>query len=224
MSGFGFDSLEAILINLPTGVLGTAFQILLSIPSMRLKGYRCAIIVGANLIPLVCTALLWQLPRDNKQGLLASYLCFWTYFTPYVLSTSLPMANVSGHTKKITMNALWFIAYSLGNIIGMYDPGKGCVDPPTKTSCQVRKPSLQTTLPLIREGLLAFSSLFASPPSPLASTAFSVAGRMPGVIARLSVAILSKRLRTRPLLTAPTRRSLPSDILISLGTSMTRGG
>ncbi|KAL2672848.1 hypothetical protein Neosp_013564 [[Neocosmospora] mangrovei] len=28
------------------------------------------------------------------------------------------MANTLGHTKKVTMNALWFIAYSLGNILG----------------------------------------------------------------------------------------------------------
>ncbi|KAM5343654.1 hypothetical protein ACJ41O_012191 [Fusarium nematophilum] len=94
VAGFGFNRLEAILINLPTGILGTIFQVLLSIPSSKLAGYR------------------------NRNGLMASYLCFWTYFTPYVLSTSLPMANTSGHTKKVTMNALWFIAYSLGNILG----------------------------------------------------------------------------------------------------------
>ncbi|KAL5603230.1 hypothetical protein FOBRF1_010763 [Fusarium oxysporum] len=118
VSGFGFNTLQSILINLPTGVIGTTFQILLSIPSAKFKGYRCFIIACANLVPLVCAVLLWQLPRDNRHGLLASYLCFWTYFTPYVLSTSLPMANTSGHTKKVTMNALWFIAYSLGNILG----------------------------------------------------------------------------------------------------------
>jgi hypothetical protein len=116
VSGFGFNTLQSIL---PTGIIGTTFQILLSIPSAKLKGYRCIIIACANLAPLVCAVILWQLPRDNQRGLLASYLCFWTYFTPYVLSTSLPMANTSGHTKKVTMNALWFIAYSLGNILGM---------------------------------------------------------------------------------------------------------
>lgn len=118
MSGFGFNTLQSILINLPTGIIGTTFQIMLSIPSAKLKGYRCIIIACANLVPLVCAVLLWQLPRDNQHGLLACYLCFWTYFTPYVLSTSLPMANTSGHTKKVSMNALWFIAYSLGNILG----------------------------------------------------------------------------------------------------------
>lgn len=34
------------------------------------------------------------------------------------MSTSVPMANVSGHTKKVTMNAVYFFSYCLGNIIG----------------------------------------------------------------------------------------------------------
>lgn len=120
VSGFGYNTLQSILINIPTGIIGTIFQIMLSVPSAKLKGWRCVIIACANIIPLACATLLWQLPRDNRHGLLASYLCFWTFFAPYVLSTSLPMANTSGHTKKVTMNALWFIAYSLGNILGKF--------------------------------------------------------------------------------------------------------
>ncbi|KAF4984068.1 hypothetical protein FZEAL_681 [Fusarium zealandicum] len=84
VAGFGFNKLQSILINLPTGTLGTIFQIILSIPSSKLVVYRCAIIVLADLVPLSCAALLWKLPKSNK----------------------------------VTMNALWFIAYSVGNIFG----------------------------------------------------------------------------------------------------------
>lgn len=28
------------------------------------------------------------------------------------------MANISGHTKKVTMNAIYFLSYCLGNILG----------------------------------------------------------------------------------------------------------
>lgn len=34
------------------------------------------------------------------------------------MSTSVPMANISGHTKKVTMNAIYFLSYCLGNILG----------------------------------------------------------------------------------------------------------
>jgi MFS transporter, ACS family, allantoate permease len=67
---------------------------------------------------MTCAILIWKLPHTNKNGRLAAYYCFYTYFTPYVLVTSLPMANTSGHTKKVTMNALLFLSYSLGNILG----------------------------------------------------------------------------------------------------------
>lgn len=35
-----------------------------------------------------------------------------------MLSTSLPMANVSGHSKKVSLNCLYYFAYCIGNIIG----------------------------------------------------------------------------------------------------------
>jgi hypothetical protein len=61
---------------------------------------------------------MWKLPRSNKHGLLAAYYVFYTYWGPYAISTSLPLANTSGHSKKVTMNAVFFVAYCLGNILG----------------------------------------------------------------------------------------------------------
>lgn len=119
VSGQGYTNLETVLIGIPTGVLSTAVQVLLSFPASKLKNMRCTTIALANLIPLVCAILLWKLPRSNHSGLLGSYYGFWVWFSCYVLSCSLPMANTSGHSKKITVNALMFIGYSLGNIIGM---------------------------------------------------------------------------------------------------------
>ncbi|KAJ5142842.1 Major facilitator superfamily domain general substrate transporter [Penicillium bovifimosum] len=61
---------------------------------------------------------MWKLPRENQRGLLAAYHSFYTYWARYVLSTFLPMANTSGHSKKLTMNAVFFLAYCIGNILG----------------------------------------------------------------------------------------------------------
>jgi len=63
--------------------------------------------------------LTWalELPRTNKSGLLAAYYCFYYYWAPYVVVTSLPFANTSGHTKKTTINALMFLGYCVANII-----------------------------------------------------------------------------------------------------------
>ena len=118
VTGLGYSPLSTTLLGIPTGVLATVWQLMLAIPASKLKNSRCAIIAIANLVPMICAILMWKLPRSNKHGLLAAYYVFYTYWAPYVLATSLPMANTSGHSKKVTMNAIFFIAYCLGNILG----------------------------------------------------------------------------------------------------------
>ncbi|KAF2151517.1 putative allantoate permease [Myriangium duriaei CBS 260.36] len=118
VSGLGYSALNTTLLGIPTGVLATVWQLFLSYFASRLRNMRCAIIALANVVPMTCAILMWKLPRTNKHGLLAAYYVFYTYWAPYVLSTSLPMANTSGHTKKLTMNALYFLAYCIGNIVG----------------------------------------------------------------------------------------------------------
>ncbi|RDW89932.1 putative Allantoate permease [Aspergillus mulundensis] len=121
VNGLGYSSLITTILGIPTGVLATVWQILLGLLISYLPkkwNARCAIIALADLIPLVCAILMWKLPRDNKNGLLAAYYVFYTYWAPYVLCTSLPMANTSGHSKKLATNAIFFLAYCVGNIIG----------------------------------------------------------------------------------------------------------
>lgn len=118
VSGLGYSRLNTTLLGIPTGVLATVWQLLLAIPAAKIKNSRCAIIALANFVPMICAILMWKLPRSNQHGLLAAYYVFYTYWAPYVLSTSLPMANTSGHSKKVTMNAVFFLAYCLGNILG----------------------------------------------------------------------------------------------------------
>jgi MFS transporter, ACS family, allantoate permease len=118
VSGLGYSRLLITLLGIPTGVLATAWQLLLAIPCSKIKHSRCAIIAIANIVPMISAVLMWQLPRSNKHGLPAAYYIFYTYWGPYVLSTSLPMGNTSGHSKKVAMNAIFFTAYCIGNIIG----------------------------------------------------------------------------------------------------------
>lgn len=118
VSGLGYSPLLTTILGIPTGVLATAWQLLLSIPCSKINNSRCLIIALANIVPMISAILMWKLPRSNTKGLLAAYYVFYTYWGPYVLSTSLPMGNISGHSKKVTMNAIFFMAYCIGNIIG----------------------------------------------------------------------------------------------------------
>ncbi|KAL4862333.1 hypothetical protein BDV12DRAFT_203161 [Aspergillus spectabilis] len=118
VNGLGYSRLITTVLGIPTGVLATVWQILLGFLVSYIPNSRCTVIFLADLVPMVCAILMWKLPRENKNGLLAAYYVFYTYWAPYVLSTSLPMANTSGHSKKLTMNAIFFLAYCIGNIIG----------------------------------------------------------------------------------------------------------
>ncbi|KAL3474345.1 major facilitator superfamily domain-containing protein [Aspergillus californicus] len=118
VNGLGYSRLVTTVLGIPTGVLATVWQILLGFLTSYIPNSRCAIIAIADLVPMLCAILMWKLPQENKNGLLAAYYVFYTYWAPYVLSTSLPMANTSGHSKKLTTNAIFFLAYCVGNIIG----------------------------------------------------------------------------------------------------------
>jgi MFS family permease len=118
VTGLGYSPLVTTVLGIPTGILATVWQIILGFIAANVHNSRCAIIAIADIVPMICAILMWKLPRENQHGLLAAYYVFYTYWAPYVLSTSLPMANTSGHSKKLTMNAIFFLAYCIGNIIG----------------------------------------------------------------------------------------------------------
>ncbi|KAJ5100378.1 hypothetical protein N7456_006430 [Penicillium angulare] len=118
VNGLGFTPLQTTLIGVPTGVVATIWSILVNIIASRLPGYRCVIIFIAILFPMVASLCMWQLPQGNKETLLGPYYAFYSYWAPYTMTTSLPMANTSGHTKKVTLSAMFFLGYCVGNILG----------------------------------------------------------------------------------------------------------
>ncbi|KAL2820148.1 hypothetical protein BDW59DRAFT_164761 [Aspergillus cavernicola] len=54
---------------------------------------------------------------------IASYYFFYFFWGPYATALSLPMANTSGHTKKVTVNAMVFLAYCVANILAPQTEG-----------------------------------------------------------------------------------------------------
>lgn len=80
VKGLGYSVPITTLLGMPTGVVATVWQIILAVPCAKLTNKRCTIIAFANLVPMACAVLMWQLPRDNKTGLLAAYYMFYTYW------------------------------------------------------------------------------------------------------------------------------------------------
>ena len=124
INGLGFTPLQTTLLGVPTGVVATLWSLLFNIASSKLPGYRCILIFISILFPMTAALCLWQLQLPNskthtsKIALLGPYYAFYSYWAPYTMSTSLPMANTSGHTKKVTLSAMFFLGYCAGNILG----------------------------------------------------------------------------------------------------------
>lgn len=117
VSGFGFSTLITVLLGMPTGVIQAVSSIVATIPSRYFKDVRCLSAAACCLVPLVCSIVIRKLSSDNKAGLLTAYYFFYFFWGPYAVALSLPLANTSGHTKKLTVNAMVFLAYCVANII-----------------------------------------------------------------------------------------------------------
>ncbi|KAH7016372.1 major facilitator superfamily domain-containing protein [Microdochium trichocladiopsis] len=92
--------------------------LMVAIPQRWLKNKRCISEALCCLVPLACSILIRMLSSENKVGRLLAYYLFYFFWGPYATVLSLPMANVSGHTKKLTINATVLLAYCIANIIG----------------------------------------------------------------------------------------------------------
>ncbi|KAK2606711.1 hypothetical protein N8I77_005442 [Diaporthe amygdali] len=117
VSGFGFSKLNTVLIGMPTGVIQAVTSILATIPPRYFKNTRCLSAAACCVVPLVCSIVIRRLPSSDKTGLLIAYYFFYFFWGPYAVALSLPMANTSGHSKKLTVNAMIFLSYCVANII-----------------------------------------------------------------------------------------------------------
>jgi MFS family permease len=117
IKSFGFNSKTTALLQLPSGAVSVVSIISATYLAGRFDQR------GLNIITLLIPgalggALMAFLPADNKNGkLIGNYLT-------NCIGSSLPLlyswvsANIAGHTKKVTMNAILLMSFCLGNIIG----------------------------------------------------------------------------------------------------------
>ncbi|BFZ63539.1 hypothetical protein YB2330_004664 [Saitoella coloradoensis] len=118
ISNLGFTSVQSSLLSMPTGVMSTLASFIFSTIAARWINRRCLTCIFACLIPIMGTAIVYGLPRDNIPGQMVGLYFLYTYFGPYVVGISLAQANTAGHTKKTVSYAVLYIGYAVGNLIG----------------------------------------------------------------------------------------------------------
>lgn len=117
VSALGFSTSEVQLLALPTGVVSWCSSIIFGYIAVKTK-QRCATAIAAALVPFASTIVLYLVPRSNVGGSLAGLYLLFCYWGPYIVVQTLMYANNAGYTKKVTVYAISYIGYCVGNLIG----------------------------------------------------------------------------------------------------------
>ena len=113
---FGYTSDKTLLMNLIAGgvELGGCIAFAWFNKFINHKMAMATFFVGISLISTCMLAFPFQSPHARLGGYYLINLCP----IGMICCLSCFTSNVAGHTKKITVNALYLIGYSVGNLIG----------------------------------------------------------------------------------------------------------
>jgi ACS family allantoate permease-like MFS transporter len=113
---FGYSSTDSLLMNMPGGAVELVGCILFAYLQKYFK-HKLAISAFTMVVTLVASCML-AFAKQSPNARLAGYYLFYLSPVGMICSLSCFTSNVAGHTKKITVNALYLIGYCVGNLIG----------------------------------------------------------------------------------------------------------
>ncbi|RAH75132.1 putative MFS transporter [Aspergillus aculeatinus CBS 121060] len=117
IKNFGFTTKETELLTIPGGVV-SVISILAGTHLAGRFDQRCLCVLGILGCGLLGGCLMAFAPSDNKGAMLAGNYLTNCVGSALPLMYSIAGANVAGHTKKVTMNAIVLMSFCLGNILG----------------------------------------------------------------------------------------------------------
>ncbi|KAK0219377.1 major facilitator superfamily domain-containing protein [Armillaria nabsnona] len=119
IQGFGFNSFDTILFNIPFSAVQVIVTLLAAEISTRLK-LKWPVVFALSLPPIAGASALYTLGRgvELRNTLLGCYyvLSFFTGLQPMLYTWS--SQNTAGHTKKLCNTGIIFVAQCAGNIVG----------------------------------------------------------------------------------------------------------
>lgn len=95
-----------------------AFLAIVSITASVTKTSRLFLMACGCLLSLVGMLLIYKLNHADAYGRLGGTYLAAVFASNTPMSLSLIASNVGGFTKRSTVNAMLFVAYSTGNIVG----------------------------------------------------------------------------------------------------------
>ncbi|ODQ47898.1 hypothetical protein PICMEDRAFT_71913 [Pichia membranifaciens NRRL Y-2026] len=113
---FGYSSTQSLLMNMPGGAVELVGCILFAWLQKYFK-HKLAIATFAMTITVGAVSML-AFALDSPKARLAGYYLYYISPVGTICCLSCFTSNVAGHTKKITVSAMYLIGYCVGNLIG----------------------------------------------------------------------------------------------------------
>lgn len=113
---FGYNQLDSIKMNLITGAIVFAGVILFAYTEKLFK-HKLAVATFIVTLSLICSCML-AFAKQSPKARLAGYYVYNLCPIGMICCLSCFTSNVAGHTKKVTVNAIYLVGYSVGNLIG----------------------------------------------------------------------------------------------------------
>ncbi|ORZ25526.1 major facilitator superfamily domain-containing protein [Absidia repens] len=111
----GFESLNAILLQIPSATISALFVLLAVVIHRKTNSMSLATVACGGIAMIGCI-LLAALPHTAIK--LLGYYLAWGFNGSYVMLLSIVSQNVGGFSKTIWYNASIMVAYTLGNFVG----------------------------------------------------------------------------------------------------------
>ncbi|KAH9951750.1 MFS general substrate transporter [Amylocystis lapponica] len=115
---FGYTAKQTLILSTPGGLIGIASAVLCGWYSDK-KGERVLPIAWALIPTIIGAAMLVGLDGSDKKGaLLFAIYIIGAYGSSLAILYAYNASNTSGHTKKVTVNAMTLAAFCVANIVG----------------------------------------------------------------------------------------------------------
>ncbi|KAG5417358.1 DAL5 [Candida metapsilosis] len=112
---FGFDTATALLMQLPSGAVEIVGCVLFAWLSKFMKSRM----LMANLVAVITVMAECLLAfAPSNEGKLAGLYLWYIGPLSFICIISQVSSSVAGHTKKVTVNAIFLIGYCVGNLVG----------------------------------------------------------------------------------------------------------
>ncbi|KIV97341.1 hypothetical protein PV10_01103 [Exophiala mesophila] len=118
IAGFGFGTLESLLLIMPAGFVAGSIILASTYASYKLPRSRIWIVVVSEMITLLSALLLWQLPRSALGGLLYAVYTLAGFTGGFGVLMGLSIGNAAGYTKRQVSSSGIYIGYCLGQFTG----------------------------------------------------------------------------------------------------------